>query len=126
MERRDFLKNLFLGGIAIAVPVKLFDKLTEGLEQSEGRKLHADDSPFPTTNDKCVWLMGTLCDGITYSAEMFKKQIRIPICTAHLVEHRVIMSLVKAGKDIEDVINVSAEDRIKMLGNLSLIPWSEV
>ena len=60
---------------------------------------------------ECVWNMGTPCDGKIGEEDMFDAQIRVPICEIHIKQHRDILTLHKNGYDIEEVLQMSAEDR---------------
>lgn len=60
---------------------------------------------------ECVWNMGTPCEGKTNEQDLFDAQIRVPICTDHLQQHRDILTLHKNGYDIEDVLQMASDDR---------------
>lgn len=78
------------------------------------KKVAKDDS------FKCVWNMGTPCDGDVTETELFDAQIKIPICNGHIEEHKDIMTLHKNGYDIEEVLNMTAEERRKEVLTIKL------
>ncbi len=63
------------------------------------------------TELKCVWAMGTPCNGEVKEAELFTKQIKVPICENHLEEHTHVMILAKNGYDVEAILQENAEYR---------------
>jgi hypothetical protein len=69
---------------------------------------------------KCVWNMGTACEGDVVETELFDAQIKIPICESHTKEHRDIMVLHKNGYDIEEVLNMTSEERRKEVLTIEL------
>ena len=69
---------------------------------------------------KCVWNMGSPCNGDVVETELFDAQIKIPICDDHIEEHRDIMTLHKNGYDIEEVLNMTAEERRKEVLTIKL------
>lgn len=64
-----------------------------------------------TEDLKCVWCMGTPCEGKVKETEFFGKQIKIPVCEKHIEEHKHIMILYKNNYDIEEILQESAEYR---------------
>ena len=62
--------------------------------------------------EDCVWDMGTPCDdGPVERQLMFEKQLHVPICNKHMEEHREVMILVAAGHPIDEVVEMTAEER---------------
>lgn len=60
----------------------------------------------------CVWEIGTPCDdGEIERQLMFEKQLQVPICKKHMEEHREVMVLVAAGNPIDEVVEMTAEER---------------
>lgn len=62
---------------------------------------------------KCVWNLGTDCDGEVEKIEMFGGQISIAICESHLEEHKQIMFLHAKGHGIEEIIQKTPEERLE-------------
>lgn len=61
---------------------------------------------------KCVWQMGTPCsEEVATETEVFGKQIRVPMCPAHLEQHTHIMILAKNGYDVEAILQETPEYR---------------
>ena len=60
---------------------------------------------------KCVWAMGTPCEGKVSETELFAKQIKVPICENHLEEHSHVMILAKNGYDVEAILQENADYR---------------
>ena len=60
---------------------------------------------------KCVWDMGTECSDDVKEVELFNSQIKIPICSKHLEEHKYIMVLHRNGYDIEEILQQTPEYR---------------
>ena len=54
---------------------------------------------------KCVWTMGTSCDGEIKDQVMFKNQMTIQICARHSHDHKVILFLEQQGFDIEEILS---------------------
>ena len=84
---------------------------------------------FEETEVECLWCLGDEHEGKRFEAYLFKKSsdgIRIPICTHHLTGHRIIMSLHKDGMDIEDIINMTPEERELWSHKIVLVPWEEI
>ena len=117
MDRRGFLKSIVLMGVAVLVPVKLFDSLTKG-----------HNFPPSSKNTKCAWELGSPCQGSVFSASVFSGQLTVPICENHLVGHRVIMSLHAAGQDVEQFLQLSEKERLALIERTgaSLVPWDQI
>lgn len=62
-------------------------------------------------DDKCVWNMGTPCDGEVKIRQMFKHQITAPVCAIHFRDHLNCMLLNNNKYDLEVVLNMTAEQR---------------
>jgi len=60
---------------------------------------------------KCVWMMGTPCEGDAAETELFSKQIKVPMCPAHLEQHTHIMILAKNGYDVEAILQETPDYR---------------
>lgn len=60
----------------------------------------------------CVWNMGTPCDDQDRDKKlMFSKQLEIPICEKHFEEHKEVMILNANGYDIEEIVEMTPEER---------------
>lgn len=59
----------------------------------------------------CEWKISNTCKGKIQKQYMFDKQLFVPLCEGHMKEHRDVMFLYKNGYDIEEVLNMSPEDR---------------
>ncbi len=73
----------------------------------------------------CVWDLGDPCDGAVAKVLMFRKQLDVPICHHHLDGHKEIMILHGNGYEIEEVVDMTPEERkrlahILMLSGLDL------
>jgi hypothetical protein len=73
-------------------------------------------TPAPVTVPKqaeegCVWQISNTCTDTLTQLKMFNNQIKIPICTRHVEEHRDIMLLHKNGYDVEEILNQTPEWR---------------
>lgn len=107
------------------------DKNTEveaAEETTVAAKTTTDDTSVTKTakaksNDKdkdedeivCVWDMGTPCDDTPDQKRlMFSKQLDIPICDKHFEEHKEVMILVSKGYDIEEVVDMTPEERKRL------------
>lgn len=63
----------------------------------------------------CVWNMGTPCDDKPRSKRlMFSKQLEIPICEKHFEEHKEVMILNGNGYDIEEIVEMTPEERKRL------------
>ena len=60
---------------------------------------------------KCVWNMGTECSDDVKEVEFFNKQIKVPVCSNHIEEHRIVMTLHKNGYDVEEILQQTPEYR---------------
>ena len=63
---------------------------------------------------KCVWSVGSPCDGSVSQQLMFDGQMTIPICVAHLSEHQEILFLNAHDYYIDEVVDMSAEEKHKI------------
>jgi hypothetical protein len=80
---------------------------------------HAKQEP---DNDlRCVWNMGTSCEGSTAHKLMFDDYLKIPICEGHHNEHMVVTALHDSGMDIEDLLKMSKEERSKLFNDKGLV-----
>ena len=73
----------------------------------------------------CVWNLGDPCNGGVDKVLMFRKQLEIPICENHLEGHKEIMVLHGNGYEIEEIVDMTPEERkrtasILMLSGLDL------
>lgn len=59
----------------------------------------------------CVWNLGDACGGKVAKVLMFRKQLEIPICENHLEGHKYIMLLHGNGYEIEEVVDMTPEER---------------
>jgi len=62
----------------------------------------------------CVWNMGSECGGDVVTKQMFDKQLEMPICEKHFEEHTDFMFLHACGRDVEDLLKLSAEEKAEM------------
>lgn len=69
---------------------------------------------------KCVWNMGTPCNGNVVERKLFQQQIKVPMCEAHLEQHKEVMILHKNGYDVEEVLQQTPEYRKKEVLTLQL------
>lgn len=60
---------------------------------------------------KCVWNMGTECTDDVQEIEFFHNQIKVPVCSKHVEEHKFVMILHKNGYDVEEILQQTAEYR---------------
>ena len=63
------------------------------------------------SNLKCVWNMGTDCSGTVKEVEFFNKQIKVPVCEAHVEQHKFVMILHKNDYDVEEILQKSNDYR---------------
>ena len=56
----------------------------------------------------CVWALGTPCSGDVKETKFFHNQIKVPVCEAHVEEHRIIIMLFNNGYDVEEILNQTA------------------
>lgn len=69
----------------------------------------------------CVWHLGDPCsENDTTKQLIFRKQLEVPICGNHLEGHKIIMVLHANGYDIEEVVDMTPEDRKKIAYTLML------
>lgn len=69
---------------------------------------------------KCVWNMGTPCDGEVQEMKLFEQQIEVPMCESHLEQHKEVMILHKNGYDVEEVLQETPEYRRREVLTLKL------
>lgn len=62
----------------------------------------------------CVWSIGTECNGEITAELMFNDQIKIPICSNHLSEHKKLIFLHSHNHDIEELLKMSLDERDKL------------
>lgn len=55
--------------------------------------------------------MGTECSDDVQEVELFSKQIKVPVCSNHLNEHKFVMILHKNNYDVEEVLQKTPEFR---------------
>ena len=60
---------------------------------------------------KCVWHLGSPCDGKTEIRGFFGGQLKVPVCDGHLEGHKHIMLLHKNGYNVEQMLNETEEYR---------------
>lgn len=58
--------------------------------------------------------MGYECSGEVTKEDIFDSQVNVPICEAHLQDHKQMLFLHAHGEDIEQVLQLSLEDRKKL------------
>lgn len=69
---------------------------------------------------ECVWAMGTPCEGKRYKELMFDEQLEIPICEKHVEEHKEVMILYNSGHEIEEIVDMSADERKRLVYTMVL------
>lgn len=60
---------------------------------------------------KCLWNMGTDCNGPVAKTNMFSAQLCVPICEKHIREHNVLMDLHAEGANIDYVTKINNSER---------------
>ena len=60
---------------------------------------------------RCVWNMGTDCSDVIEEVEFFGSQIKVPVCEAHIEQHKFVMILHKNDYDVEEILQQSPEYR---------------
>ena len=60
---------------------------------------------------KCVWNMGTDCSDVIEEVEFFNTQIKVPVCSSHIEQHKFVMVLHKNNYDVEEILQQSPEYR---------------
>lgn len=60
---------------------------------------------------KCVWNMGTDCSDEIKEVEFFNTQIKVPVCSNHVEQHRYVMVLHKNNYDVEEILQQTPEFR---------------
>lgn len=68
----------------------------------------------------CVWNMGTDCTDDVTEIEFFNKQIKVPVCSSHIEQHRIIMVLHKNDFDVEEMLQQTPEYRKEQMLILKL------
>jgi len=68
----------------------------------------------------CVWDLGTPCSGEVEIRPFFNKEAGVPVCDAHVEQHRCILFLFHNGYDIEKVVDATPEWRKKQMLTLVL------
>lgn len=64
--------------------------------------------------NKCVWNRDN-CSGLVAELEIFKSQIKVPLCKIHERSHDQVMTLHKLGYNVEKMIELSDENREDLL-----------
>lgn len=64
-----------------------------------------------SSNLKCVWDMGNGCSDEVEEVEFFNKQIKVPVCSNHIEQHKYVMILHKNNYDVEEVLQETPEYR---------------
>lgn len=116
LDRRKFIQVVIGAGCALAIPVNALGK------PHDFCKAVGKDGKKPV----CVWHLGDPCEGVVWDAPIFERQILVPMCSNHLTGHRIIISLHKAGHDVEDILVMSPEGREALASNLVLVGWDEI
>ena len=60
---------------------------------------------------KCVWNMGTECSDDITEVVFFNTQIKVPVCSNHIEQHKLVMVLHKNNYDVEEVLQQTPEYR---------------
>ena len=60
---------------------------------------------------KCVWNMGTDCSDEITEIEFFNTQIKVPVCSNHVEQHKFVMVLHKNNYDVEEILRQTPEYR---------------
>lgn len=67
---------------------------------------------------KCVWDMGYECSGEITEETIFNGQVTVPICELHLKDHKQLLFLHDHGEDVEEILQLSLEDRQKLFDQI--------
>jgi hypothetical protein len=91
-------------------------KNSKPVENEEADSVETDNNTNKKTKKsnsklKCVWNMGTDCSDDVQEVELFKGQIKVPICSKHVEEHKYVMILHKNGYDVEEILQQTPEYR---------------
>lgn len=69
----------------------------------------------------CCWPnVDVPCAGIVEEVIIFDGQIRVPMCEEHLKHHKMVLALYYAGKDMEEAVHLSPDERAKMVQDMGL------
>jgi hypothetical protein len=68
---------------------------------------------------ECIWVIGGKCAGKVKAILLFSNQLKVPICEKHLQQHREIMTLNSAGRDIQEVMKMAPDEQHKAFMELS-------
>ena len=60
---------------------------------------------------RCVWNMGTDCTDDVDEIEFFSSQIKVPVCSNHIEQHKFVMILHKNDYDVEEILQQSPDYR---------------
>jgi len=71
---------------------------------------------------KCAWPLDMVHDEVVAVASLFDGQLEIAICDWHLGWHRGILTLYKAGVDIDTILSMSRDRIMAELVKRGLIP----
>lgn len=64
-------------------------------------------------NNKCPWSLIGKCEGNFYNVGIFGKQITIPMCESHFIQHLILMSLANfTGKSIDDFLKLELNELV--------------
>lgn len=65
----------------------------------------------------CTWKIEGSCDSLAKDRELFfgNGYIKVPICDKHYRQHENIIALYKKEKSVDDVIDMTDEERLKEL-----------
>jgi len=115
MKRRDFviassatIAALGLGSLIKASELKIYSG-------------PPDFGPM-VDNDKvnCVWVTDGEHGGNVSYEGLFGDQINLPVCEAHLNDHMTIIALNNSGIEVEEVIEMTLEERHRKVYDLAL------
>lgn len=70
--------------------------------------------------EHCVWDLHTPCEGKEEFKLMFDKQLKVPICEKHAEEHWEVMVLFSEGHPIEEIVDMTPEERKRLVYTMKL------
>jgi len=121
MKRRDFviassatIAALGLGSLVKASELKIysgppdFGPVVDLVAENKKDKVN------------CVWDTDGDCGGTVSYEGLFGDQINLPVCEAHLNDHMTIIALNNSGIEVEEVINMTLEERHRKVYDLAL------
>ena len=113
MERKESVKILLAGTAGTACALYM---------PAEYRTSHG----FKKSKHKCKWNCGGPCEGKVWKVPMFGGRRPCCVCTSHLTTHRYVMSLNKAGYDIDKLVEMEPEELEGLALGIKLVSWDKV